>query len=112
MKYESTIRKRSHERQTAWEILRRSPTVRMLAALAGRYWPQLTASQLVAVDGDLAERQVLFAEATRGQTQASDRSSVERREALLDDALDDSFPASDPPAIVASVYGGWRSTQA
>jgi hypothetical protein len=24
---------------------------------------------------------------------------VERREALLDDALDDSFPASDPPAI-------------
>ena len=27
------------------------------------------------------------------------RSCIERREALLDDALDDSFPASDPPAI-------------
>lgn len=25
----------------------------------------------------------------------------EQREDLLDDALDDSFPASDPPAIVA-----------
>jgi len=24
---------------------------------------------------------------------------VERREGLLDDALDDTFPASDPPAI-------------
>jgi hypothetical protein len=24
---------------------------------------------------------------------------TERREAMLDDALDDSFPASDPPAI-------------
>jgi hypothetical protein len=29
-----------------------------------------------------------------------DARSVEHREALLDDALDDSFPASDPPAIV------------
>ncbi len=27
-------------------------------------------------------------------------SCVERREDMLDDALDDSFPASDPPAIV------------
>ncbi len=27
--------------------------------------------------------------------------AIERREAMLDDALDDSFPASDPPAIVA-----------
>ena len=27
-------------------------------------------------------------------------SCVERREAQLDDALDDTFPASDPPAIV------------
>jgi hypothetical protein len=26
-------------------------------------------------------------------------SCAERREALLDDALDDTFPASDPPAI-------------
>jgi uncharacterized protein len=25
---------------------------------------------------------------------------VKRREALLDDALDDSFPASDPPSMV------------
>jgi hypothetical protein len=36
------------------------------------------------------------------------REAVERREALLDDALDDSFPASDPPSITAPVYGGWR----
>ena len=27
--------------------------------------------------------------------------AIERREAMLDDALDDSFPASDPPAILA-----------
>jgi hypothetical protein len=31
---------------------------------------------------------------------ASAGSCVERREARLDDALDDTFPASDPPAIV------------
>jgi hypothetical protein len=28
------------------------------------------------------------------------RTRIDYREALLDDALDDSFPASDPPAIV------------
>jgi hypothetical protein len=28
------------------------------------------------------------------------RACAERREARLDDALDDTFPASDPPAIV------------
>ena len=32
----------------------------------------------------------------------ADRRATERREALLDDALDDSFPASDPLAIVLS----------
>jgi hypothetical protein len=31
---------------------------------------------------------------------AKDSRWIEHREALLDDALDDSFPASDPPAIV------------
>jgi hypothetical protein len=31
---------------------------------------------------------------------ANDRHWLEHREALLDDALDDTFPASDPPAIV------------
>ena len=31
---------------------------------------------------------------------AGERSRAERREAMLDDALDDSFPASDPPAII------------
>lgn len=56
---------RSHEQRVAWEILRDSPTVRMLAAMAEERW------------------------------------SVARREALLDDALDDTFPASDPLAIVA-----------
>jgi hypothetical protein len=30
---------------------------------------------------------------------AATGSCAERREALLDDALDDTFPASDPPAI-------------
>jgi hypothetical protein len=80
------IRERSDEGQAAWEILRTSPTVRMLAVLAGPYWPQPTASQI-----------------------EPRHDPVERREALLDDALDDSFPASDPPAITSPVYGGWRS---
>ena len=31
-------------------------------------------------------------------------SCEEHREALLDDALDDSFPASDPPAITRSKF--------
>jgi len=31
---------------------------------------------------------------------SQDRRSIARREELLDDALDDSFPASDPPAMV------------
>jgi hypothetical protein len=35
------------------------------------------------------------------QAAAGGRSCVERRDALLDNALDDSFPASDPPALVA-----------
>ena len=31
----------------------------------------------------------------------------ERRDALLDDALDDSFPASDPPAITMPGQTDW-----
>lgn len=31
-------------------------------------------------------------------------SCEEHREELLDDALDDSFPASDPPAIIRSKF--------
>jgi hypothetical protein len=31
---------------------------------------------------------------------APEESCSERREAMLDEALDDSFPASDPPAII------------
>ena len=112
MKHESTIHKRSSERQSAWDILRNSPTVRMLAALAGPYWPQPTGRDLAlaapAANAELAERHVQFAEATRYRAPRRQSSSIDRREALLDDALDDSFPASDPPAIVAPVYGGWR----
>ena len=111
MKHESSIHKRSREQRVAWEVLRSSPTVRMLAALSGPYWPHPTACQLAPVKaaGDaLTDRQALFAEATRHQASAGRLSRVERREALLDDALDDSFPASDPPSIVAPVYGGWR----
>jgi hypothetical protein len=87
VKAEAAVARRSAERQAAWDILRTSPTVRMLAALAGPYWPQPTASEIVP---PAAPRQA-----------AGTRSCVERREALLDDALDDSFPASDPPALLA-----------
>jgi hypothetical protein len=108
MKHESTIRKRSPERHAAWEILRTSPTVRMLAALAGPYGPQPTASLIAKANDDLAEQQVRFAETTRHHAPARSRSRVARRVSLLEDALDDTFPATHPPAIVAPVYGGWR----
>ena len=88
MRQEPIIRERSDEGLAAWEILRSSPTVRMLSILAGPYWPQPTARLIEAR-----------------------RDPIERREELLDDALDDSFPASDPPAIVSPVYGGWRTDQ-
>jgi hypothetical protein len=38
-------------------------------------------------------------EAPMAHENASAALCAERREALLDDALDDSFPASDPPAM-------------
>jgi hypothetical protein len=38
---------------------------------------------------------------------ASGASCEERREALLDDALDDSFPASDPPAFTMPGRTNW-----
>jgi hypothetical protein len=37
----------------------------------------------------------------------SEGSCFERREDLLDDALDDTFPASDPPAIVMPRRADW-----
>lgn len=94
-----SIHKQSDERQAAWDILRRSASVRMLAALAAPYWPQSTARHLAPA---------LAAAAASRPSAVKRREAVERREALLDDALDDSFPASDPPSIVAPVYGGWR----
>ena len=39
-------------------------------------------------------------DSVEGSMPAKDLRWIEHREALLDDALDDSFPASDPPAIV------------
>jgi hypothetical protein len=38
---------------------------------------------------------------------ARDASCDDRRDAILDDALDDSFPASDPPAIVMPGRTDW-----
>ncbi|HLV08121.1 MAG TPA: hypothetical protein VKY80_10660 [Croceibacterium sp.] len=37
----------------------------------------------------------------KDKERAPDADCKEHRENLLDDALDDTFPASDPPAIVA-----------
>jgi hypothetical protein len=34
-------------------------------------------------------------------------SCTERRDEILDDALDDSFPASDPPAIIMPGRTDW-----
>ena len=34
-------------------------------------------------------------------------SYIERRDEILDDALDDSFPASDPPAITIPGFTDW-----
>ena len=62
---------RSDERQAAWNVLRTSPTVRMLAALAGPYWPQPTARE--------TDRR-----AARQPAVSRVSSCIERREALLD----------------------------
>jgi hypothetical protein len=92
---EAMADERSDERQAAWNVLRTSPTVRMLAALAGPYWPQPTARE--------TDRR-----AARQAAASRVSSCIERREALLDDALDDSFPASDPPTLVAPGFSDCR----
>jgi hypothetical protein len=49
----------------------------------------------------LADLHRLVADASQRGATGLRFGSIERREAMLDDALDDSFPASDPPAIIA-----------
>ena len=48
---------------------------------------------------DLADLHGLVANAV-AHRRSREQPAIERREALLDDALDDTFPASDPPAIL------------
>jgi hypothetical protein len=50
---------------------------------------------------ELAQLHRLVANASRHRKPELRFGSIERREARLDDALDDSFPASDPPAFIA-----------
>lgn len=38
---------------------------------------------------------------SKARNEADSGDCIERREGLLDEALEDTFPASDPPAIVA-----------
>jgi hypothetical protein len=50
---------------------------------------------------ELAQLHSLVANASRHRKPQLRFGSIERREARLDDALDDSFPASDPPSFIA-----------
>jgi hypothetical protein len=133
----------THEQRLAWEILRDSPSMRLLGAMPKAYWQRPVGEHfekfrplrlagrfsLEALNGDpvyfraraeeergaaaaamghearqahreLADLYGLLA-GTIAHRRSSNDVSVERREALLDDALDDTFPASDPPAIIA-----------
>lgn len=120
----------ARERHLAWEILRDSPSARRLAELGEAHWPLTNREDLVRESDaeyfdrrageqrraanqangaaarkahrDLAQLHRLVANASRHRKPDLRFGSIERREALLDDALDDSFPASDPPAIIAS----------
>jgi hypothetical protein len=50
---------------------------------------------------ELAQLHRLVANASKHRKPNLRFGTIERREAMLDDALDDSFPASDPPAFIA-----------
>ena len=104
--------KRSHERKSVWATLRNSAHLRTLAdMLTGPYWPRsgrVEQRSPLARRDTSAQRQVLLGEARRFHLPASAEVRIKRREWMLDDALDDSFPASDPPAFVAPVSSAWR----
>ena len=139
MNHEQTTDYPSREQRAAWQILRDSPTVRMLATLAGPYLPRSAARALQGVAAprvesrfetdrvyfrrrsaeerrrarnaencaarqahdELAELYALVARASGARQLHENSRRVARREAMLDDALDDTFPASDPLALVA-----------
>lgn len=105
-------KRRSHEWKFAWTTLRNSAHLRALAnMLTGRYWPRsgrVEHMPALARSDTSAQRQLHLGKARRFHLSASAEAHIKRREWMLDDALDDSFPASDPPAIVAPVYSAWR----
>ena len=118
----------AHEKRLAWEILKDSPGARRLANLAEAHWPLASRDELEGetdaeyfgrrageerraaqqangaarkAHQDLAQLHRLVANASRHRKPDLRFGTIERREAMIDDALDDSFPASDPPAFIA-----------
>jgi hypothetical protein len=124
----------ARERRLAWQILRDSLSARRLAELAEADWPvtsrddleresdaeyfdrrageerraanQANGSAARKAHKDLAQLHRLVADASRDRKANLRFGSIEHREALLDDALNHSFPASDPPAIIAPARPG------
>ena len=119
----------AREQRLASQILRDNPSARMLADLGRPHWPlslrehreretnvqyynrrageeRRAASKANGraarkAHEELAQLHRLVANASRHRKPDLRFGSIERREARLDDALDDSFPASDPPAFIA-----------
>ena len=101
----------AHERRLAWQILRTSWN-EPERETDTEYFDRRAGEERRAADKanghaarkahqDLADLHRLVAEASRHCKPNLRFGTIERREAMLDDALDDSFPASDPPAFTA-----------
>jgi hypothetical protein len=100
----------AHERRLAWQILRTSWDEPERESDAEYFDRRAEEEQRTAdkangaarkAHQDLADLHRLVAEASRHRKPNLRFGTIERREAMLDDALDDSFPASDPPAFTA-----------
>ena len=100
----------AHERRLAWQILRtswdepeRESDAEYFDRRAGeeRRAAQQANGAARKTHQDLADLHRLVANASRHRKPNLRFGTIERREALLDDALNDSFPASDPPAFIA-----------
>ena len=125
--YVSVTPSNASEQRMAWELLNNSPTMRMLSAISRRkmqgevkleaqetdraYFRRRAVEERQAAElaAGLEARTVhnMLADLYHGRSMSEtgnrlerDINSTEYREALLDDALDDSFPASDPPSVV------------
>ena len=89
----------------AWELFTSTPTMRMLGLMSTYHLPETSRSRR-AFNGEVRSREDHSAVGARPEQAGSSNAvripalATARFDDPLDDALDDTFPASDPPAIL------------